>query len=119
MAVDQYGSLATDYHWFFNDVDLFLGCDTPGVRAAMVGLEPGARVLDAACGIGIDAAALLRRGFDVLSRSCGATCVKYGGVKCKPTKPGLAISVSFLSSFCMSTETMEHGLDRQAVTSHV
>jgi len=63
--VDQYGSLAADYHWFFDDVDLFLGCDTPGVRAAMASLDTGARVLDAACGIGVDAAALLRRGFDV------------------------------------------------------
>jgi SAM-dependent methyltransferase len=65
MVGDQYGSLAADYHWFFDDVDLFLGCDTPGVRAAMAGLGPDARVLDAACGIGVDAAALLRRGFDV------------------------------------------------------
>ncbi len=65
MTEDQYGSLAADYHWFFDDVDLFLGSDTPGVRAAMALLQPGARVLDAACGIGIDAAALVRRGFDV------------------------------------------------------
>ncbi len=65
MTEDQYGSLAADYHWFFDDVELFLGSDTPGVRAAMSLLEPGARVLDAACGIGVDAAALLRRGFDV------------------------------------------------------
>lgn len=65
MAADQYGVLAADYHWFFNDVDLFLGCNTPGVRAAMAALDPGARVLDAACGIGVDAAALVRRGFDV------------------------------------------------------
>lgn len=65
MAGDQYRSLAADYHWYFDDVDLLLGCDTPGVRAAIAGLQPGARVLDAACGIGVDAAALLRRGFDV------------------------------------------------------
>ena len=65
MAADQYRSLAADYHWFFTNADLHLGCDTPGVRAAMAGLDPGARVLDAACGIGIDAVALLRRGFDV------------------------------------------------------
>ena len=65
MAEDQYRSLAADYHWFFTDSDLFLGCDTPGVRVAMAGLDSGSRVLDAACGIGVDAAALLRRGFDV------------------------------------------------------
>lgn len=65
MVEDQYRSLAADYHWFFTDSDLFLGCDTPGVRVAMAGLDAGSRVLDAACGIGVDAAALLRRGFDV------------------------------------------------------
>ena len=65
MTEDQYRSLATDYHWYFDDVALFLGSDTPGVRAAMSSLQPGARVLDAACGIGVDAAALARRGFNV------------------------------------------------------
>lgn len=65
MTEDQYRSLATDYHWYFDDVALFLGSDTPGVRAAMSALKPGARVLDAACGIGVDVSALLRRGFNV------------------------------------------------------
>jgi len=65
MTEDQYGSLAADYHFFFDDVDLFLGSDTPGVRAAIASLRPAAIVLDAACGIGVDAAALVRRGFDV------------------------------------------------------
>lgn len=75
MAADQYGSLAADYHWYFDDVDLFLGCDTPGVRAAMAGLDPGARILDAACGIGVDAAALLRRGFDVSASDASESMV--------------------------------------------
>lgn len=72
MSSDQYRSLATDYHWFFDDVDLFLGCDTPGVRAAMASLHSGARVLDTACGIGVDAAALARRGFDVTASDASA-----------------------------------------------
>lgn len=71
-ASDQYRSLAVDYHWFFTDADLYLGCDTPGVRAAMAGLDAGASVLDAACGIGVDAAALLRRGFDVSASDASA-----------------------------------------------
>ena len=60
-----YSSLAADYHWFLDDTQLRVGCDTPGVRMALRGLTPGARVLDAACGIGIDAIALARRGIDV------------------------------------------------------
>lgn len=72
MTEDQYGSLAADYHWFFDDVELFLGSDTPGVRAAMALLQPGARVLDAACGIGVDASALFRRGFEVSASDASA-----------------------------------------------
>jgi SAM-dependent methyltransferase len=62
---DPYRDFAEDYHWLYGDTDLTLGTRTPGVRLALTGLAPGARVLDAACGIGIDAAALTRRGFDV------------------------------------------------------
>jgi SAM-dependent methyltransferase len=75
MTEDQYRSLAADYHWFFDDVDLFLGSDTPGVRAAMALLQPGARVLDAACGIGVDTTALLRRGFDVTASDASGQMV--------------------------------------------
>ena len=77
MAADQYRSLASDYHWFFDDADLHLGCDTPGVRAAMIGLAPGALVLDAACGIGVDAAALMRRGFDVTASDASEEMVAH------------------------------------------
>jgi SAM-dependent methyltransferase len=41
----------------------------------LVGLRPGARVLDAACGIGIDAAALRRRGFEVTGTDASASMV--------------------------------------------
>ncbi len=64
-AGDPYAALAADYHWFFDDVALRLGSDVPGVRAALAGLPAGCRVLDAACGLGVDAAWLWRRGFDV------------------------------------------------------
>lgn len=62
---DRYRLLASDYHWFYDDIRLRLGSDTPGVRLAIHGLPDGARVLDAACGIGIDSLALTRRGFTV------------------------------------------------------
>ncbi len=42
-----------------------LGTSTPGVRAALAALPAGSRILDAACGVGIDVVALARRGFDV------------------------------------------------------
>jgi len=60
-----YGDFADDYHWLHDAIQLRLGTTTPGVRAAFHGLAPEARILDAACGIGLDANALHRRGFRV------------------------------------------------------
>jgi len=49
---------------------------TPGVRAVLAGLASGSRVLDAACGVGIDAAALSRRGFDVVAADESAAMIE-------------------------------------------
>ncbi|MGI9645835.1 MAG: class I SAM-dependent methyltransferase [Ilumatobacteraceae bacterium] len=76
-ADDPYRDLADEYHWFFDDRALVIGCDTPGVRAVMAGLDEGARVLDAACGIGVDAAGLLRRGLDVTATDASAAMVEH------------------------------------------
>lgn len=65
MSTDEYRSFAADYHWFFDDVALRLGSDMPGVRAALSSLPPGSRVLDAACGIAVDATWLHRQGHSV------------------------------------------------------
>lgn len=72
MAADPYEALAADYHWFYDDTALRVGTATAGVRAAFRGLPDGARILDAACGIGIDVAALSRRGFDVVGADASA-----------------------------------------------
>lgn len=60
-----YDDFASDYHWLYDVVELQLGTTTPGVRASFHGIPPGARILDAACGVGFDAMALRRRGFVV------------------------------------------------------
>lgn len=52
-----------------------MGTRTPGVQAALAGLGPGARVLDAACGVGIDAASLARRGFRVVAADASEAMV--------------------------------------------
>ena len=67
---DYYASFAADYDWIFGD-DKLAGGDAinqPALtrllqRAGQAG--PGAAVLDASCGTGINAAVLARRGFAV------------------------------------------------------
>ena len=63
--MDPYRDLADGYHWLYDDFSTRVGTRTPGVLAVIGELPRGARVLDAACGIGIDAVALARRGFRV------------------------------------------------------
>lgn len=46
------------------------------MRAVISGLAPGTRVLDVACGIGADAAALQRRGLDVTAADASHTMVE-------------------------------------------
>ena len=64
---DYYQDLAADYDWLYDDDALTGGFAI--TRPAGAGLPPragpGCAVLDAACGTGIDAAALARRGFRV------------------------------------------------------
>jgi len=76
MGADEYRSLVADYHWFFDDVALRLGSDVPGVRAALAVLPPGSRVLDAACGIGVDAAWLYRHGHVVAAADASRPMVE-------------------------------------------
>jgi SAM-dependent methyltransferase len=67
---DFYVDLAYEYEWLFPDeVINSFGATSPGsqalLEAAVTALQPGAPVLDCACGIGSDAMALARRGFAV------------------------------------------------------
>ena len=78
---DSYADLAHDYEWLFADEVIgaggTVGATSPGSKDLLEGiletLPPGARVLDSACGIGADAMALARRGFNVTAsdRSAG------------------------------------------------
>ena len=65
MTDEQYDDVAGTYEWLFDD-DLLSGEPflTPYAHV-LERLTPGSRVLDCACGIGVEAIALARRGFDV------------------------------------------------------
>jgi glycine/sarcosine N-methyltransferase len=64
---DLYLDLAADYDWIFDDEVLASGyaINAPGPARLFERIDPASTVLDAACGTGIDAAALARRGFSV------------------------------------------------------
>jgi SAM-dependent methyltransferase len=66
-VADLYSGLAADYDWIFDDETLAggLAVNAPGPARLLRRIDPASTVLDAACGTGIDAAALARRGFNV------------------------------------------------------
>lgn len=84
MRVDDfYHELAHDYEWLFPDEAIgshgTVGATSPGSQDLLEGiletLPPGARVLDCACGIGADAVALARRGYNVTASDGSASMV--------------------------------------------
>jgi glycine/sarcosine N-methyltransferase len=80
---DFYNDLAHDYRWLFPDEAIgsagTVGATSPGSQDILEGilktLPPGARVLDCACGIGADAIALARRGYNVTASDGSASMV--------------------------------------------
>jgi SAM-dependent methyltransferase len=65
--LDLYDGLAADYDWLFDDARLVSGgaINAPGPTRLLERIDLSSTVLDAACGTGVDAAALARRGFTV------------------------------------------------------
>src|SRR4029077_21280020 len=62
-----YESLAADYDWMFGDDALANGraINLPATARLLQRIDGTSTVLDAACGTGVDAAVLARRGFTV------------------------------------------------------
>lgn len=87
---DSYADLARDYEWLFPDEAIggggTVGATSPGsndlLEAILQTLPPGARVLDSACGIGADAMALARRGFNVTASDASASMVAEARRRC-------------------------------------
>lgn len=99
---DLYTDLAADYEWLFDDDAVGTspepGATSPGagdlLDAAMAGLAPGAPVLDCACGVGIDALALARRGFTVTATDGSSSMI----ARAKERLAASASKVSVLQS---------------------
>jgi SAM-dependent methyltransferase len=66
-VTDSYASLAADYDFIFDDRALAEGAaiNRPATARLLERIGPASAVLDAACGTGINAAVLARRGFTV------------------------------------------------------
>ena len=84
--------MADRYHWLYDDFSARVGTRTPGVQAALRDLPEGARVLDAACGVGFDARSLHRRGFRVTATDASAAMVEQ--CRARLTAAGVDVPVA-------------------------
>jgi SAM-dependent methyltransferase len=93
LVAGQYENLAADYNWTFDD-DAFANgraIKHPATARLLQRINPTSNVLDAACGTGVDAAALARRGFTVTASDGSAAMVE--GAAARFRQDGLAIPV--------------------------
>jgi glycine/sarcosine N-methyltransferase len=92
-VADYYRELADDYDWLYDDDAQTAGfaINQPVLAGLLERLGPGSAVLDAACGTGLDAAALGRRGFRVRATDGSDAMVEIAAERFR--RDGLAIPV--------------------------
>jgi SAM-dependent methyltransferase len=90
-VTDYYRNLAVDYDWLYNDDALTDGfaITRPAIADLLQRAGPGCAVLDAACGTGVDAAALARRGFHVWATDGSGAMIEAAAARFQ--RAGLAI----------------------------
>ncbi len=90
---DLYGGLAADYDWIFDDSALSRGAaiNRPATARLLQRIGPASTVLDAACGAGLDASVLARRGFNVRAADGSQAMVEVAAARFR--REGLAIPV--------------------------
>jgi SAM-dependent methyltransferase len=89
----SYEALAADYDWMFDRDELATGraIHHPATARLLQRISRTSAVLDAACGTGVDAVALARRGFTVQAADASAAMVE--GAAARFRREGLAIPV--------------------------
>jgi SAM-dependent methyltransferase len=82
-VADFYGGLAADYDLIFDDKVLASGyaVNAPAPARLFQRIDPASTVLDAACGTGIDAAALARRGFAVQATDASQAMIEVAAAR--------------------------------------
>ena len=88
-TVSQYDAFAADYHWLYSDLVLSGEPFLEAHRAIIKALPPKAAVLDCACGIGVHALALARRGYFV--RGTDASAGMIAEARRRAANEGLAV----------------------------
>lgn len=90
---DPYHGLAADYDWIFDDGALADGAaiNRLAIARLLQWIGPASGVLDAACGTGIDAAVLARRGFNMRAADGSEAMVRAAAARFR--REGLAIRV--------------------------
>jgi glycine/sarcosine N-methyltransferase len=80
---DYYETLAADYDWIFDDDALGRGLavNHPAAARLLERTSHGSTVLDAACGTGVNAAALARRGYRVCATDGSAAMVAVAAAR--------------------------------------
>jgi SAM-dependent methyltransferase len=93
LVTEYYRDLAVDYDWLYDDDALADGIaiTRPAGANLLRRVGPGSAVLDAACGTGIDAAALARQGFHVRATDGSVAMVEAAAARFR--REGLAIPV--------------------------
>jgi|HubBroStandDraft_3_1064219.scaffolds.fasta_scaffold20788_2 2-polyprenyl-3-methyl-5-hydroxy-6-metoxy-1,4-benzoquinol methylase len=83
VMADYYETLAADYDWIFDDDALShgLAINHPGMARLLERTSNGSTVLDAACGTGVNAAALARRGYRVWAADGSAAMVAVAAAR--------------------------------------
>lgn len=82
--MDPYADFAADYEWFFDDEGL-TGVNYLSAYSAVLDTMPaGAAVLDVACGIGVESAALAQRGFRVAASDASPAMVEHARSRLEP-----------------------------------
>jgi len=92
-VTDPYRGLAADYDWIFDDGALAGGAaiNRPATARLLQRIGPASDVLDAACGTGVDAAVLARRGFNMRAADGSGAMVQAAAARFR--REGLAIRV--------------------------
>jgi len=93
LVAGTYETLAADYDWLFGDDVLANGgaINQPATARLLERIGPASAVLDAACGTGIDAAVLARRGFTVWAADGSEAMAERADARFR--REGLAIPV--------------------------
>src|SRR5258706_9615613 len=87
----SYENLAADYDWMFGDDALVNGraIKLPATARLLRRISRTSAVLDAACGTGVDAAVLARRGFTVWAADGSAAMVEGAAARFRRGRVGV------------------------------